>query len=115
LFKNKNLFQAKFIRTDRKTGEHVFDVTYVPSLSDDTRHRIWVDADKKVVTKREWYTQLGGYLLATFYYEGHEKQNGVWFPTTLSVKNADDKQAGVTHYKNLKVNAGLDEDIFSVR
>ncbi len=110
----RNFFQAKYVRTDRKTGDYVFDLTYVRELNDDTRHRIWVDPQKRVVTKREWYTQLGGYLLATFSYTEHKQVSGVWFPTKLTVANADGKVAGSTLYRNIAINQGIDNDLFSV-
>lgn len=105
------LFQAKFVRMDRASGNAVFDLTYVPSLKDKTRHRIWVDVDKKYVTKREWYNRRERQL-ATFYYEAPSNESGVWIPTRLTVKNVDDIVAGVTSYSNVKVNTGLNEKLF---
>lgn len=108
-----NYFQAKFVREDRRSGEPVFDVTYVSRLKDGTRHRIWVDKAKGLVTKREWYSQIDRRLVATFYYTDPVKVNGIWVPTELSVKNSDDKLAGTTHYKNVKANTGIADSIFS--
>lgn len=109
-----NFFTARFVRNDRATGNVVFDVTYVPSLGDTTRHRIWVDRTRRIVTKREWYSQNGGFLVATFYYEEPRSFSGIWIPTRLRVHNADDKFAGSTRYENIRVNTGLSDSIFRV-
>jgi outer membrane lipoprotein-sorting protein len=105
------LFQAKFVRMDRASGDAVFDLTYPARLDDTTRHRIWVDPEKKYVTKREWYNQSGRQL-ATFYYENPKNEKGVWLPTKLTVKNVDGRIAGVTAYDAIKVNTGLADSLF---
>lgn len=107
-----NFFVAKFVRMDRATGNAVFDVTYVPSLDDTTRHRIWVDTSKKYMTRREWYSQNGGNLMATFEYSNPKQFGGVWIPLKLSVSNAERKFAGSLVYSNVKVNTGLADSLF---
>jgi len=109
-----NLFQAKFIRNDRATGDLVFDLTYIPSLDDTTRHRVWVDPKQKFVNKREWYSQNDGRLMATFLYTEAKQFGNVWFPTKLTVKNAENKVAGSTSYAKVKVNAGVADSSFAV-
>jgi hypothetical protein len=42
-------------------------------------------------------------------------QDGVWLPTHLLVKNVDDQRAGETEYLAMKVNTGLDDDLFKLR
>lgn len=107
----ENLFVAKFVRNDRATGDVVFDLTYQPSLDDSSRHRIWVDSEKKIVTKREWYNQYGRQL-ATFVYESPQQESGVWVPTKLTVRNTDNKVAGVTAYTDIKINTGIPDAQF---
>lgn len=108
-----NFFEAKFVRMDRASGNAVFDVTYVKSLDDTTRHRIWVDTDKHYVTKREWYSQNGGNLMATFTYDSPKKYGDVWMPTHLSVTNADRAFAGSLNFVNIKVNTGISDTTFA--
>lgn len=112
-----DFFQAKFVRMDRATGNAVFDLTYFPNLRDSSRHRVWIDPERKVVTRREWYGQNrnNNRLMATFFYEAHQRVNGVWFATRVSVNNADGKRAGTLTYENLRVNAGLNDSLFAVR
>jgi len=108
-----DLFQAKFVRQDRATGNVVFDLTYNEKLNDTSRHRIWVDPEKGITEKREWYNQRGR-LLATFAYERPEKNSGVWIPTQLTVRNADNVVAGVTRYETFKLNTDLADSLFEV-
>jgi len=110
----KEFFVATYVRTERRTGEYVFDVTHNPKDTYRARHRVWIDPQKKVITKRQWYAHRGGHLQATFEYSDHVQQNGVWFPTKLSVKNADNVLAGTTTYQNIKINLSLSDDLFSL-
>ena len=105
-------FQAKYVRKDRRTGELIFDVTYVPSLKYKARHRIWVDPETKLVTKRQWYANRGGHLMATFEYLDPIQSGGVWFPTKVHVRNADNVLAGTTTYKNVKINVAIADKLF---
>lgn len=110
----EDFFVGTYVRTDRRTGEYVFDITHNPKTKYTARHRIWVDPKKKAITKKQWYAHRGGHLMATFEYSDHVLQNGVWFPTKLTVKNADNKLAGTTTYKNVKVNLSISNDLFKI-
>ncbi len=110
----EDFYQARFVRTDRATGEPVFDITYVPHLGDTSRSRIWVDATHRIISKREWYGQ-DGHQEATFYYTNPERVNGVWLPTRLEVKNIDSAVAGITRYESIKVNTGLPDSEFETK
>ncbi len=104
---------AKFIRKDRATNDLVFDLTYDEQKFDDTsRYRVWIDPETKFLSKREWYDQKGN-LKATFIYGGPQKIGGCAIPVSATVKNADGKVAGETLYQNVKINTGLDDDIFN--
>lgn len=107
----QNFMEAKFIRTERNTNELVFDITYIKSLDDSSRYRIWVDPAKKVVNKRVWFNQEGRQL-ATFDYDLPKNEGGVWFPTKCTVRNNDSKVAGVTEYQKVTINKGVDQNLF---
>jgi outer membrane lipoprotein-sorting protein len=108
-------FSAKYVRTDRASGDYVFDLTYArPKYDDDARHRIWVDPAKRIVTKREWYNQSGRQM-ATFLYENPVSFGSVWVPTKVTVKNVEGKVGAVTIYENIKVNTGLADSLFSFK
>ena len=104
-----DLFVAKFVRTDRESGNWIFDITY--SKNDNSRHRVWVDKDKKYITRRAWFNQEG-LQLATFIYENPKNEGGVWFPTKCTVKNVEDKVAGITEYQRMAINKGIDDAMF---
>lgn len=109
-----NYMDAKFVRTDRGTSEPIFDVTY--AANDNSRFRIWIDPDKKFVTKREWYSQNGNKpLMAIFRYKNPQRVNGVWMPTVMEVYNSSNVLAGTTFYKSMKVNTGLDSSLFDTK
>lgn len=111
----KGFFVAKFQRMDRATGDAVFDFTYESSLKDSSRHRVWIDPDKKMITKREWYGQLkraDGRLMARMVYSNARQENGVWVNTKVTVFNADNKQAGIINYSGFDLNAGLQDSFF---
>lgn len=110
----ETLFNAVFVRVDRTTGDLVFDVSYKDKDDDVSHHRIWVDKKKRIVTKREWYNQANRQI-ATFYYENPVNIEGIWIPTRLTVKNVEDKVAGVTGYDAIKVNSGLSSSLFTTR
>ena len=109
----EDLFQAKYVRVDRATEDYVFDLTYQSRFHDTSRHRVWIDPVKHYVTKREWYNQEGKQL-ATFYYEVPKEVDGIWVPTKVTVKNVDNRVAGITEYSNIRVNAGISESLFNV-
>lgn len=105
------LFNANFVRTDRETGDLVFDITYNPQFEDSSRHRVWIDPKKKFITKRVWFGQ-DGHEMATFLYDNPEFQKGVWFPTKATVLNEDNKVAGITAYTTMSINVGLSDNLF---
>lgn len=106
------LFAAKYIRTEREGGDFVFDLTYKkPKFDDTSRHRIWVDPQKRVITRRDWFNQ-DGRQVGTFFYEEPKNQNGVWFPSRGTVRNMDGKVAGIIEYEKVAINTGLADSLF---
>jgi outer membrane lipoprotein-sorting protein len=110
----KGFFKDTFVRMDRATGDAVFDLRYPDPKIDSSRHRIWIDTDKKILTKREWYDQSDRQL-ATFFYEKPVQQEGIWMPTQLTVRNNENKVAGITRYTAIKVNTGLPDSLFEAK
>lgn len=109
-----DLFAGKFDRVDRETGALVFDLTYQrPKYLDNSRQRVWVNKEKRYVEKRVWYNQEGRQM-ATFVYEEPKEFAGVWFPTRCTVRNVDNKVAGITEYKKLSVNVGVKDAEFKI-
>ncbi|MFQ3668845.1 MAG: hypothetical protein SNJ74_00020 [Fimbriimonadaceae bacterium] len=109
----ENLFDAEFVRNDRATGNLVFDIRYKPELNDSSRHRIWVDPERRIVTRREWYGQGSRpRLRAIFLYQNPVLAGGIWLPTRVEVRSANNRVAGITEYIDYRVNQGIPEERF---
>ena len=106
-------FNATYVRNDRETGSPIFDLKFPAATEDTSRQRVWIDKAKHYIFRREWYSQ-NDRLRAVFLYENPVQANGVWFPTRLTVRNAEDKIAGVTRYSNVKANQGLEDSLFKL-
>lgn len=110
-----SFYEPKFVRVDRATGDYVFDLMFKNRKdSDNTRHRIWVDPDKRYTTKREWYNR-NGEQLATFSYLNPVTAKGCTFPGKVEVRNVENKLAGIMAYTSVQVNTGLNDSLFSVK
>lgn len=110
----KSFFVGTYVRTDRRTGEYVFDITYNPKYNYKARSRVWIHPERRIIGKRQWYAHKDGHLLATFEYLDPIQQGGVWFSTKVTVRNADNKVAGTTTYSNVKLNIEIDNKLFKI-
>jgi outer membrane lipoprotein-sorting protein len=90
----------------------VFDMTYANRDEDTSHHVVYIDPRTKVVRKRESYGQDGKLRAIYFYKDVQQVQAGVWFPTRIEVENTDRVIAGITQYRNIKVNTGVPEGVF---
>jgi outer membrane lipoprotein-sorting protein len=107
-----SLYDANFVRVDRETNDLVFDLTYKhPEFTDTSRQRVWVDPQKRYITKRVWFAQ-DGHEMATFIYQDPKEQSSVWFPSEATVKDVDGEVAGVTRYSKMNINVGLSTQPF---
>jgi outer membrane lipoprotein-sorting protein len=92
----------------------VFDITYKDRDEDTSHHVVYIDPKRKVVLKRENYTQSGKLQATYFFKNPQEVKPGIWFPTRVEAQNVNRVIAGVTELKNIKVNTGLDDDLFKL-
>jgi len=105
---------GRYLREGTVDGTHVavFELTYKDRDEDSSRHVIYIDPKTKCILKRENYTQ-GGKLQAIYHFkELREVKPGVWFPTRIEAQNVNGVIAGVTEYRNIKVNTGLEDSLF---
>lgn len=105
----EEFLRGTYVRTDVE-GFYIFDIRY-KSESDPSRHRVWVDPKRRYIAKRMWYNRRGE-LMATFEYSDPIQVSGVWFPTKLTVLNAEGKIAGVSRYQEIRVNTGMPDSLF---
>jgi outer membrane lipoprotein-sorting protein len=90
----------------------LFRVSYKDKALDQSHRLLWIDPKTKIVVKREEYSQQGKLNATYFYLDPKEVAPGIWFPTRVEAYNRDGQQAGVTVYRNVRVNQGLDDSIF---
>jgi outer membrane lipoprotein-sorting protein len=107
---------AKFLREAVVDGTPcaVFEMRYKPQYNDTSHHNIYIDPKTKVVRRRESYSQDGKLQAVYFFKDVKEIKPGVWFPTRIEAQNTDRVIAGVTAYKEIKVNVGIADDIFKL-
>src|SRR5262249_23535201 len=92
----------------------VFRISYLDQKLDTSHRLVWIDPKTKIVLKREESTQQGK-LNATFYYKNpKEVAPGIWFPSSIVAYNNENKRAGETLYRDVKVNSGLDDSLFKM-
>jgi outer membrane lipoprotein-sorting protein len=106
--------QAQFLGSKPVGGVMcaLFSISYKDKTLDTSHRLVWIDPQTKVTLKREEYSQTGT-LNATFYYkQPTEVAPGIWFPSRIQVLNNQGQKAGETAYKNVRVNAGLDDSLF---
>lgn len=106
--------EAEFKRAQEVKGIlcAVFRISYKDKKLDTSHRLVWIDPKTKIVVKREEYSQMGK-LNGTFWFlDPKEVKPGIWFPTRLEAWNRDNKEAGVTIYRDVKVNQGLEESVF---
>jgi outer membrane lipoprotein-sorting protein len=106
--------QSRFLREETVDGTraYVFDVSY---RGDDTsRNVVWVDATTHALIKRDWLDGAGKRKATFLYLEPREVKPGIWFPTRIELRTADDVVAAVTAYSDVKVNQGLAETLFEI-
>jgi outer membrane lipoprotein-sorting protein len=107
---------ARFMREGTADGVPcaVFDMTYKDRDADTSHHVVYIDPKTKVVLKREAYSQTGKLQAVYHYKDVKEVAPGIWFPTLIEAENVDRVIAGVTAYKNVRVNVGLQDTLFKL-
>lgn len=92
----------------------VFRISYRNKDLDTSHRMVWIDPKTKITLKREEYSQEGKLNATFFYKDPKEVAPGIWFPSAIEVVNNEGQKAGVTGYKNVKVNQGLEDGLFKL-
>lgn len=90
----------------------VFDVTFRQDPS--IHYRMWIDPKTRIVLRREWRDAAGKLRAVFLCREPREVKPGIWLPTRIEARNAEDAVAGVLSYTDILVNSGLDASLFSI-
>jgi outer membrane lipoprotein-sorting protein len=109
------LFDVKFLREERENG--VLYLVYELQWNygdDDARHIVWMDPEKRYSARRVWYSRTGRYRARFEYKDPVQAAPGIWIPSKVEVYNADQRFGGRTVNTNIRVNQGLDDQLFSV-
>lgn len=73
--------------------------------------RLWIDAETLRPVQREKYDDSGR-LAVRFEYVDAQKIDGIWVPRKIKAYSPSGKLAGVTEYRNIKVNSGVPDSEF---
>jgi len=85
-----------------------------PAASSKDRYLLWIDPNRRTVIRRQWLDENGD-IRATFdYLEPREVEPGVWMPTKIEVRNMAGALAGVTVYKDIKINRSPADSLFAI-
>lgn len=107
--------RAEYVRAETLEGQEteVYKMRY-QGAPGGSHYLLWIDPRTRVSLKREWYN-ADNQLRATFLYqETQEVSPGIWLPTQIEVRNAEGVVAATTTYKDVKINQGLPDSLFSV-
>jgi len=73
--------------------------------------RLWIEAGTMRLLKREKY-ENNGRIKVRFEYVGLRQVDGIWVPGKIEAYSSSGKLAGVTEYRNVKVNAPIEDSAF---
>ena len=73
--------------------------------------RLWIEASEMRLLKREKYDNKGQ-IKVRFEYTGSRQVDGIWVPGKIEAYSNAGKLAGVTEYRNVKVNGPIDDGEF---
>jgi len=111
-----SIAEAEFRRMQEVKGIQcaLFRISYKDKTLDTSHRLLWIDPITKVVVKREEYSQQGKVNATYYYLQPTEVAPGIWFPTRIEAYNRDNQQAGVTLYRDVHVNQGIDDSVFKL-
>lgn len=108
------LLDAKFLREERENGTLllVYELTW-GYTQDTARHIVWIDPERRYLVRRHWHS-FGIYRARFEYKEPVQAAPGIWIPSKVEVYNADQRFGGRTVNSNIRVNQGLNDQLFEV-
>lgn len=101
-----------YVRTEGKL--HVFKM--MQRNTSNTSHELcWINPDTSIIEKRVSYNG-DNILQKTMLYKNPQMiRPGIWVPTRIELYNKDGKMAVAQSMDNIKVNLGVDEELFNVK
>jgi hypothetical protein len=111
-------FEYRYLREDSFDGKSCHVIESVPVDADDPYSRMvqWISKEDHYAYKVEMYHKNDPKkLLKTMLIIEVLRQSGIIMPTRMVVENHPDNHKTLLLYENIRLNVGLDEDIFTVR
>jgi outer membrane lipoprotein-sorting protein len=108
-------YTYKYIRDEKVNGADCFVIERYPAYehSGYTRQIVWVNKDKYVAEKIEFYDRKND-LLKTLTNSGYQQYLGqYWRPDTMSMENHQTGKSTLLTWKDYKFKTGLDDSDFS--
>lgn len=109
-----NRVQSRFLRTEEHLGKNcaVFEVWYTTDAK--RKHTLWLDTRTKTVVDHidHHRAKRKAGFKKRFVFSDVKQYGAVWVPTKVEVYSPTNKLAGASRYDNLKVNAGLSDNLF---
>lgn len=75
---------------------------------------VWIDPQTHITFRRLNYDRDGKLVKSFVYAAPVQAAPGIWIPTRVELYNPQNKLAGVTVYRNVKVNQPLSPSVFSI-
>ena len=109
-------YRSRVLRIEGKRGRKVAVIESRPRKGESAYSKIvsWIPLNKYVVYKAKYYDKKGKLLKIASFKNYKRFGKRTWRATRMTIKNVQNKRSTVMLLKGLRVNRGIDDDIFSV-
>lgn len=108
-------FDSKVLKTEKIDGHDYYVIESVHKAGDSSYGKVltWIDKDKYLVGKAEYYDKKGK-LLKTSQLSAYKQYGQIWRAQKVQIKNVQNKRATILDLSDLKIGGdGLSDDDFS--
>ncbi len=115
-----NDFKYKFLGQEEFRGTNCYKIEAIPAspkVVNETGYSkiiYWVDPQKKVILKAEYYDDRGK-LQKILNINKHELINGVYFATDMVMRDVQINHISKITFKNIRINQEIPEKYFSIK
>jgi len=107
--------RARFVKQEALDGTPmlVYDLTYW-GLDDGPYHRIWIDADKRLIRKRESFGADSKLKRITLYRQPTEVASYLWLPGQVDLQDGSHKPIASFKISKPQANHGILDSVFTI-
>jgi len=107
--------RARFVKQESLEGVPtlVYDLTYW-GLDDGPYHRIWIDAEKRLIRKRESFGADSKLKRITFYRQPTAVASYLWLPGQVDVQDGNHKPLVSFKISKPQANQGIPDSVFTI-